>query len=69
MVKDIEKNLANDDTAHHGRAGNKFAKDAHDSSDSALASGTVLGKKGSQVPLVAVQHTGGQSDLKGGPPS
>jgi hypothetical protein len=68
MDRDLERNLANDDTAHHGRTGGKLAKDAHDSSDSALKPGTVLGKKGSQVPLVAVQHTGEQPDLKGGSP-
>lgn len=57
MDRDVEKNYA-DDTAHHGRVGGKLAKDTHDKSDSALKSGTILGKKGSQVPLVAIEHTG-----------
>lgn len=50
-----------DDTAHGYGNG---VKGSHDASDSNLATGTILGKKGSQVPLVQIEHTGMPHDLK-----
>ena len=52
-----------DDTAH-GQFGSQGTKGSHSASDSNLVPGTILGKKGSQVPLVQVEHTGMRHDLK-----